>query len=324
VRYTAIALFSLAGCINEYRGSQVQIDFSPATPVQASQFRAPRAGELPANARFTLYAFNEGDAVGRLFEIQQFEIHRQVDVDSPCFIDLGDNDPIVGLHVTEYADEIMKKYGFTDIANPPAGATDEEIIDVATAIQRERNVEMMAGPEGPKAITSVSTWGYEALAASCTDANGIPPPACVEPDANQRRLEKCQAAWAADPFFFEGTDRVLTAPLNGRINGYVNGMNPVNLAPVGGAAFFVDESLEDFDAFAIYWRYDDFNGDGMPDYPPTVPMAERTDLGTLFLFGRPEAPTRGVIHVHMTNFVTPSISADLAIFANLYDDDVHF
>jgi hypothetical protein len=324
VRYTAIALFSLAGCINEYRGSQVQIDLSSTTPIQASQFRRQRAGELPANVHFTLYAFNEGDNVGRLFRIHEFEIHRTVDLDSPCFVDLGERVPIPGLHVSQYADEIMKKYGFTDVANPPPGATENEKIDVATAVQRQRNIELMSGPEGPKAITSVSTWGYDLYAANCTDPNGIPPPSCVEAEANQRRLDTCEALWAADPFFYEGTDRVLTAPLNGTAFGFVNGMNPVNLAPVGGAAFFVDESLEEFDGYAIYWSYDDFDGDGKPDYPASVPMAERTDLGKLFLFGRPEKPTRGVIHVQMTNLETPSISAELAIFANLYNDDVHF
>jgi hypothetical protein len=329
VRTLAIALFALTGCIDEYRGSELQIDFSPATPVQASLFSVPLAGQLPAGAHFTLYAFDEMPAtgttvIGRLFEVQRFEIHRMVDLQSPCFIDLGEHVPFVGLHVSQYADEMKRKYNITDIANPPASVTQEQLIDVATAIQREENVEKMAGPEGPKVITTVSNWGYDDFAPSCTDPNGIPPPNCVEQDANDRRLAKCQAAWSADPYFFEGTDRVLTKPLNGKVYGMVTGMNPVNLAPIGGSAFFVDESLEDFEGFAIYWSYDDFNGDGKPDYPPSVPMSERTDLGTLYLFGRPERPTRGVIHVHMTSLVDPAVTAELAIFANLYDDDVHF
>jgi hypothetical protein len=329
VRTLAIALFALSGCIDEYRGSELQIDFSPATPVQASLFSAVVPGQLPAGVHFTLYAFDEMPSagttvIGRLFKVQDFEIHRIVDLQSPCFIDVGDHVEFPGIHVSEYANAWKAKYKITDIANPPSDVTQDQLIDVATAIQREENVVRMAGAEGPKVISSASNRGYEALAASCTDSNGIPPPNCVEPDANQRRLDKCQAAWTADPSYFEGTDRVLTKPLDGKAYGMVNGTNPVNLAPIGGSAFFVDESLEGFDGFAIYWSYDDFDGDGKPDYPPSVPQSERTDLGTLYLFGRPEKPTRGVIHVHMTSLVDAAVNADLAIFANLYDDDVHF
>lgn len=297
-------------------------------PVQASAFNTQRANELPSNIHFTLYAFDEmadpsGNIIGRLFELQQFEIHRVVDLDSPCFIDVGEHVPIEGLHVSMYAEEIMKLNGITDLANP-GNATEEQQIDAATAVQRQRNVDLMAGEGGPKAITSVSPGGYGPVAANCTDTNGIPPPECTEPDANQRRLDKCQSEWTHDRFFFEGTDRVLTAPLNGTTYGMVVGMNPVNLAPIGGSAFFVDESLDDFDGYAIYWQYDDANHDNMPDYPPSVPAAERTALGTLYMFGRPESVTRGVIHVRLTNSLSSLISAELAIFANIDDDTVHF
>jgi hypothetical protein len=101
-------------------------------------------------------------------------------------------------------------------------------------------------------------------------------------------------------------------------------MNPVNLAPVGGAQFFADEKLDDFEGYAIYWQYDDANHDGMPDYPASLPLDQRFELGTQLLYGKPEAPTRGVIHVRMTNSTNPSLTADLAIFANLDEDEVHF
>lgn len=329
MRTIAIALFTLAGCIDEYRGSELQIDFAPAMPVQASPYSAQRANELPNNIHFTLYAFDEmadtsGNIIGRLFEVQQFEIHRIVDLESPCFIDVGEHVPIEGLHVSKYAEEIMKLNGITDLANP-GSATEQQQIDAATAVQRQMNVELMAGEGGPKVITSVSAGGYGAVATSCTDPNGIPPPECVEAEANERRLAKCQSEWANDRFYFEGTDRVLTAPLGGTTFGMVQGMNPVNLAPIGGSAFFVDESLDDFEGFAIYWQYDDINPrDGMPDYPASVPASERTQLGVLYMFGRPEPASRGVIHTHLVNAATPAITAELAIFANIDEDTVHF
>jgi hypothetical protein len=336
VRKLAIALFALAGCIDEFSGSELQIDFSREMPVQASAFRAQSPDELPNNIHFTLYAFDEamvdgGMTVGYLFAIQQFEVHRVVDLDSPCYIDVGEHVPIEGLHVSQYANEIMKKYGFTDVSMPPAGATEEQKIAVATALERQKNVLGMASsgspPDsygGPKAITSVSTGGYPAIAADCSDPSGIPPPDCVEPDANQRRLEQGQAAWEQDPDLFEGTDRVLTRPLNGTTYGMAVGVNPINMGPIGGSAFFVDETLTDFDGYAIYWQYDDADGDGEPDYPASVPADERNEFGTLFLSGRPETPTRGVIHVHMTSLVAPAVSAELAIFADIDEDSVHF
>ncbi len=333
MRTIAIALFALTGCIDEFSGSQLQIDFKDTMPTQGSPYRAQRADELPSNIHFTLYAFDEqmdesGLTVGRLFEVTQFEIHRIVDLDSPCFIDVGEHVPIPGLHVSQFADEILKKNGITDLANP-GSATEAQQIEAATAVQRQANILKLVATDdgehpGPKAITSVSAGDYGPVAANCTDTNGIPPPECVEPDANRRRLEQCQAAWNANEGFFEGTDRVLTAPLNGTTFGMVDGSNPINLAPVGGSAFFVDESLEGFDGFAIYWQYDDANGDGMPDWPATVPPDQRRDLGQLYLFGRPEPASRGVIHTRLTSLVNPLVTAELAIFANIDEDDVHF
>jgi hypothetical protein len=330
VRTIAIALFTLAGCIDEFSGSNIQIDFGMNTPVQASAYGPMLAEQLPSNIHFTLYAMDEtvnssGETIGHLFAIQKFEIHRIVDLDSPCYIDAGDRVPIPGVHISQYATAMAELKGIPDLANPPAGASEEDKIDVATAIQRQRNIELLAGEQGPKAIVTASKSGYPAVATSCDDTNGIPPPQCIDAASNQRRLERCQAAWAADEQMFEGTDRILTQPLNGAVAGFVLGMNPVNLAPVGGAGFFVDEVLDRFEAYALYWQYDDANNDGQPDYPASVPQADRTVLGELYLHGRPESNiTRGVIHVPMDSFVHTEVEADLVIFAALADDDVHF
>lgn len=311
----ALALLSLAGCIDEFQGSNVQVDFSPGMPVQASPFAAgPAAGELPTAIHFTLYAFENGvdsagNPVGRLFELQRFEVHRIVDLESPCFIDIGDRVPFPGLHVSEFAAKVAEDSGIDDIANPPPGTTEAQLIDVATALQRQRNVAALASEAGPKVVSSASAGEYGSIGADCTDTSGFPPASCTDDDSNRRRLQMCQAAWRNDPTYFEGTDRILTAPLNGTTHGMVTGMNPVNLAPLGGAQFFVDEALDDFDGFAIYWRHD---------------FAPPGELGELLLFGEPEAPTRGVIRVRMTSLISPAISADLAIFSSLDEDDVHF
>jgi hypothetical protein len=126
--------------------------------------------------------------------------------------------------------------------------------------------------------------------------------------SNARRLNICTQAWKADPRLYEGTDRVLTAPLNGTTFGFVVGLNPINLAPVGGAQFFVDEALGGTDEYAIF-----FQTDGVED-----------SLGTLVLSGRPTSPTRGVRHVHMTSSLSPNLTADLAVFEDLGEDSTQF
>jgi len=73
------------------------------------------------------------------------------------------------------------------------------------------------------------------------------------------------------------------------------------------AGFNIDEAVSTMDAFAIYYRSDD----GL-------------DPGTLFLYGTPTYPTRGVTKVHMTSVTDPLLTANLAIFADLGEDDVHF
>lgn len=298
---------ALAGCIDGFRGSNVQLDLGPGTPVQAPVGAAPAANEIPANSHFTLYAF-EGDAkVGRLFALQTFEIHHIVDLTSPCFIDVGANVPHPGLHVSQYAKMIEQDTGIPDPTKPPAGASAAAETEAATALQRQMNVALLAGAGGLDVVSSASTATYPAVAADCSGGPGIPPPMCTDAASNQRRLAACEAAWHAAPDYFEGTDRVLTAPLSGTTHGMVDGSNPINLAPVGGAQFFVDSELAGFDGYAIYWQQD-----GMPD------------PGNLLLFGTATTPSRDVMHVHMTSPGTPGLTAELAIFANVDQDSVHF
>jgi hypothetical protein len=285
----------LAGCVTNLEGSNIQFDFSPTTAVTAP------------GTHLTIYAFQDDPMAGRLFQLQDFEIHKIADLTSPCFIDVGEHVPHPGLHVSQYATVIGQDEGIPDITNPPANATDDQKIAAATAVQRQTNVALLSGPAGIKAITSASTSTYPAVAADCSDPNGIPPPQCSDEVSNQRRLAACQAAWAKDANFYEGTDRVLTSPLNGVAHGNVDGVNPINLSPVGGAQFFIDEVLDGFDGYALYSQMDGATGPG-----------------DLALFGTPSMPTRGVLHVHMTNASTPALFADLAIFSNLGQDDDSF
>ena len=305
VALVGVGVSLASGCVQPFQGSNVQFDFAPSMPVQAAVGATPGAGELPSNVHFTFYAIDDGtdaggNAVQWMFEVTQFEIHHIVDLSSPCFIDVGAHVPFPGLHVSQYANVIEQQTMITNPAAPPAGATQAQEIEVATAMQRMTDIGLLGGNTGIKAVTSTSTSSYPALGADCVDSSGIPPPTCTDTASNARRLAMCQAAWKADPNLFEGTDRVLTAPLNGVTHGMVDGLNPINDAPVGGAQFFVNTELAGVSAYAVYWQLD-----GMPD------------PGNLLLYGTPTMPTAGVTHVMMTSPSMPGVTAEVAIFANL-------
>jgi hypothetical protein len=179
-------------------------------------------------------------------------------------------------------------------------------VSAATAQQRMLDIAALESDSGIRVVTSASAKTYPPVAADCNDPTMLPPPACTDPASNSRRLEMCQAAWKADPDYFEGTDRVLTSPLDGVTHGFVDGMNPINMAAVGGAQFFVDDHLDGFTGFALYVQTDGASGPGQ-----------------LLLYGTPTMPTRGVIHVHLTSAVT-TLTAELAIFADLDEDTTTF
>ena len=101
---------------------------------------------------------------------------------------------------------------------------------------------------------------------------------------------------------------MLTQPLNGIAHGNVDGVNPINLSPVGGAQFFVDEVLDGFDGYAIYQQMD--GAAATPGAPAAVRHAHDADARRA---PRPhDEPT------------TAALFADLAIFSNLGEDDVSF
>lgn len=310
MRLLAVGFILSTGCVDAFTGSNVQIDFQPGTPPQASAYGMQLPGEAAAHSHYTLYAVDEyaiddNTTGSRLFELQRFEIHPIVDLLSPCYIDRGAHVPYPGLHVSQYLTMVEMETGIADIANPPPTATEEQKNAVATAMQRMNNVNRLASETGVRVVTSASEGNYPNVAADCQGGDSeIPPPTCITPDANAKRLRLCQAAWDADPTYFEGTDRVLVAPLNGITNGFVDGLNDV--AAVGGAQFFVDEALSSFDAYAIYLQADGMAG-----------------TGNLVLYGKPTMPTRGVQHVHLES-PNSSFFADMAIFADLDEDEVKF
>ncbi len=307
-----IAIYScvvagLVGCVDGFRGSNLQIDLSPGTPVEVSPGNAPGAGELPATSVLAISAIERGADADSAIELARFELHRIVDVTSPCFIDV-DNARFPGLHVTEYQHAVEDVTGITDLANPPPTATEQDRIDAATAVQRMANVAALGGAMGIRVVTSASPATYPDVDADC-NGTGLPPPACRDAASNARRLAICEAAWDADPALFEGTDRVLTAPLAGTTFGFVDGLNPITSTPIGGAQLFVPVAVADVDQYAIT-----VHDDGEPAGSP----------GTLLFVGDPRPGPRGVQHVHFESPAFPGLTAEMTVFADLGTDEVSF
>jgi hypothetical protein len=326
------AALGAGACVTPYSGSDVQIDFSTGTQTAA----ATTTGQLPnqpaPNTYYILWASDQAidpnSGVPKetyLFHVLDFEIVPAIDLASPCLIQM-DSERFPGLHVTEFANKMEEQTGIKDPFNPPAGASQGDITDVLDAQRRVMNLVPIASTV--KMITDTSTAHYGASATKCVeddmtvDQTLFPPPNCTGEQSNANRLKLCHAFWSANPSFFEGSDEVYTAPLNGIWRGIVEGMNPVNGAFLGGSEFVVPDVLNQ-NGYFIAWQYKDLDGDGKPDFPAGTPQADIPN-GHLYMIGAPTQAARGVLQVEMTNPNDPSISANMAIYSDLADDGTHF
>lgn len=312
--------FTLAGCVESFGGSNLQLDFSQATPVPAGTFDPVDPLRPPGDSYFTFYALDheysdedpEVIVLSRFYEIQRFEIQTVIEIASPCFIDLEES-RYPGLHVTQFAEKERERTGITDPFDPPDGVDEGDISDVLTADVRMDNLADLEG--AIKAVVSHSTLEIPDASTECV-ADGIgddeiPAPACISTEDNDQRLRVCRSYWAEDVNFYQGSDKVFTLPNNGFFYGTVEGPNPINQGFVGGATITVDEVLSGFDAYSINWNYKD-EGD------------QTSATGTTFMSGEPESRTRGVINARLVSPFSNAAFAEIGIFADLGEDDVNF
>lgn len=336
-----MGVFCLPACIEPNSGSNVQFDFGEGVQT-ATVAGVPSEEEQPPED--TYYALWAADYVYRdvnpadgrpdldmnneplvdqafLFEVQRFEIRSAIDRSSPCFIDLeGTRFP--GIHVTQFATAVRAATGITDPFLP--GQDPDDVSDVLTADRRASNLPLIES--ALKSVASYADFRYPAIGTQCANEAGvdrmlIPPATCADPESNTLRLERCRLAWAANPEFYEGSDKVFTLPLNGRFFGMVEGMNPINNGFVGGSGFFVEPNLVDLEAYVLNWQYDDLDHDGAPDVPIGSPSSP---TGFPYMQGKPVQVTRGTFTVSLRHATNPRITATMAIFPNLGSDDVHF
>lgn len=311
---------TLAGCVESFGGSNLQIDFSQATPVPSGDGIADPV-RPPADTYFTFYAldheYDEANpdviVLTRFYEIQRFEIQPVIQTASPCFIDLEES-RYPGLHITQFAEKERERTGIDNPLDPPDGVDEGDVSDVLTADTRIDNLNDLESTI--KAVVSYSpTIALPDAAAGCiVDGIGpdeIPAPTCTEDVDNEQRLRVCRDHWDDDPNFYQGSDKVFTLPNNGILYGMVEGPNPINQGFVGGATISVDEVLSGFDAFTVNWNYKDEG-------------AQTSATGTTFVTGEPESRTRGVINARLISPLSNAVFAEVGIFSDLGDDNVNF
>jgi hypothetical protein len=290
----------------------------------------PDFGRPPDGTHYQLVVSQvTGDGRTFLFPVGAFEVRPVVDPASPCFIE-DDESRFPGLHVTRYAERLSAETGVADPFDPPAGASEGDVVDVLTARRRMSNLSLLRA--SIKAVTSQSPAAYPAPAADCAGPDGeIPPPECTDDASNARRQRLCEAFWAEHPTLYEGSDKVFTLPLNGAWHGAVDGTDPRTGQPIGGANFLVAPDLTAAAALLVTWQFDcapdDFAARGddcAPVYPPGTPVEQQTALGVTYLVGTLAPVTRGVLSGQLENPTFSSISGHVSIIADLDGDEEHF
>ena len=321
-----------SACVDAFSGSDVQIDFASAVPRAALPGETAAHEQPPQDTYYILWASQQSlgpdgkPDTTYLFDVQHFEIKRLIELSSPCFIEL-EKSRFPGLHVTQYATKISQQTGITDPLNPPNGASQGDITDV---IDAQRRMAFLGPLQNTvKIVTDVSAAGYDAPETTCVEDNAgvdqskFPPAKCIGEQSNANRLKLCRAFWTAHPEYYEGNDKTFTAPLNGKLHGMVEGINPIDSGFLGGSEFFVDSVL-DSQAYLITWQYKDKNGDGTPDFPDPAPPPDEQKIGHLLMEGTPVHEARGVTNVSLFDPVATPIAAQMAIFPDLANDGTHF
>lgn len=299
---TALALTS--ACVESFSGSWMEFELGVGVHVPEGDF--PGNGQPPSGTHYEFWVVTGNNA----FKMAEFQVVPVIDPAFPCFIE-DEETRYPGLHSTMILDRVKAD---SNLANPSTA----ELGRLADAQVREENQGKVEA--GLKAVvvydSGVDPATLTALAAS------VPAKEMIDDAANAQRRKICQDFYGAHPNFYVGNDRVYSLPLNGVFLGLVKGTNPINAAPVGGAGMASPVSLASFDELWVNWQFNDLNDPRIENFMGRGYGKSAT--GYHYLRGRPQKRTRDIINVPLTNAQFPSITAEVAIYPAIQDDDVHF
>jgi hypothetical protein len=287
-----------SACVDPFGGSKIELFLHGGVQVPGND---GAEGRPPSDTHYEMYVVRETS----VFKLIEFEIRPAVSRADKCFIEM-DGDRFPGLHSTQIASKLIA------VASANGRTpSDADAADIALAQVRVGN---MGAIEGLKVLTS-----HEAQLTDGTIATlwqQVPDPSLIADDANAARLAACHQIFAAHPGYYVGTDKILSLPINGTYYGIVEGMDPRNMALLGGASFSVDASFPEFDALRVNWNFNNPNDPRRAGYSPS-------NIGWHYMSGTPFVRTRGVINVTVRHQDFPQISGDIAIYTGLEDDSVH-
>ncbi len=315
----AMSAMAAASCVEPYRGSWIEFVLGSNSHVPGDD--NPGSGKPPSGTHYEMWL----STGGRAFHLTSFRIVKQVEPDFPCFIE-DENSRFPGLHTTMWVEKNLEEVTADGSTSEPEG--EAELGQMADAIERESNMQRVSGQL--KAIVAYDpAVTPQVLAALQAEVDAQAPITATDDAANARRTAVCEAFFAAHPHFYVANDKVYSLPLSGDWYGIVEGTDPRNNGPVGGAGVTVPVSFEHFDYLWINWQFDDPNdprisgavvndqGDSQGPYGPSA-------YGYHYMTGTPQYRTRRVITVEAQNAQFSAINATFGIYTSIGNDDVHF
>jgi len=323
------------GCLDTFGGSNIQITFSSATQIPGPSDINNRDddGRPPENTHYEFVAIRNADEGGAfVFEVAEFEIAPLLTPGSPCFIETREFE---GLHSTEVVTKLREDLGIPEGAEFDENTPVRDASRVITAARRVGNQQLLAN--SLKAVVSHSPFRPPGPGTLCADEAGYDPTEfprndCIDDASNAARFALCESLFAAHPDYYEGNDQIFGLPLNGSFFGAVDGRDPRNQQPYGGASLFVDTNLEGIDALAVNFQYnctvEDFENPDIgpsacqPQFPAGSP---ESSVGFHYMSGTPaQGQQRGILRINLQNQLFSSLRAQAGIYVDLDDDNVNY
>jgi hypothetical protein len=329
---SSVALF---GCVEPYDGSWVEFSLGAGTHIPADVGNVGN-GQPPGDTHYEYWVETGGNA----FKVAEFLVSKQFDSQFPCFIEIGRGVQFPGLHSTQFYNKVLA----VAVEDDPMPSMEEidRLADAQKRMENQVNVERQL-----KAVVSydpnVTPAVLDQLAQEIVANNAGAD--LIDDEANARRLEVCQRFFDAHPDYYVGNDKVFSLPITGHWYGMVEGADPRNNAPVGGAGFTVPFTFKQFDYFWMTWQFNSahYNDDGSLDTTQSVDPRILNNVtrtidgqtvsqgpygpsftGYHYMSGKPQMRTRRTINVDLQNQQFTGVNGKMAIFPGIDEDEAVF
>jgi hypothetical protein len=317
-RLVPLAAFALSAsaCVSNYDGSWLEFVLGQGVQVPQGEFLGD--GQPPRNTHYEMWVVSGNTA----FHLDggDFQVVPVIDTKFPCFME-DDDARYPGLQSSQVYNRLLQ-----DLVPDPQQTPSQAVLDILADGKARIDNQGKIEPVLKSVVLYDPTVTPDVLSALAAD---VPAVDAIDDASNAMRRTKCKAFYKAHPNFYVGNDKVFSLPQNGFWYGMVAGSDPRNAAPVGGAGLSVALTFKQFDEFWINWQFNDpndplINCANPGDCPAGHVGYGPAPTGYHYLAGKPQDRTRGVINVPMTNREFGTISAEMAIFPGIQNDDVHF